>query len=522
MNEYLAILPEISLLVVLVFVLGADRFVAEDNRRQVGMVAAWGALVTLLITVGVWWWYEPFNASLNSDLATSVIWGDMLRMDMVTFVFRVMFLLSLLLTILISLDIEHLQRPEFYGLLVTATIGFNLMAASVDLVMLFVALETASISLYLLAGFSTAEQRSTEAGMKYFVYGAFASAVMLYGMSLLYGLTGELTRVLGVHGINLNVVGETNIYELAQAIAAVPEMPEGMGVYFVVTCVLILAGFAFKISAVPFHFWAPDVYEGAPTPVTAFASTASKAAGFAVLFRVIAAGMFGSYAVPLVVEDGGAAEWWIIILAMCVFTMTIGNFAAIFQTNLKRMLAYSSVAQAGYVLIGLLSMNADGAGAAMYYLLMYVATNIVAFGVVILVSNATGADNLEDFYGLNRRAPFLALMMLLALLSLGGIPPTAGFIGKFFIFKAAVDAGLWWLALIGILNAFIALYYYLTVIKYMYLYDSDAADVAIPVSRAARLGLALGGIIVLYMGTVANQAFVWTTEAASAFFAILN
>ena len=517
MNEYLAILPEISLIVVLVLVLGADRFIDRDNRRQVGMVAAWGVAVTLLLTVGVWWLYEPFNAGLNSSLSASVIWGDLLRMDMVTHVFRIMFLLALLLTCLISMDIEHLQKPEFYGLLITATIGFNLMAASVDMIMLFVALETASISLYLLSGFSTKEERSAEAGIKYFIYGAFASALMLYGMSFLYGITGELTRLSG-----LNVAGETNIYLLAAAIGQVSEFGDPIGMYLVVTFVLILAGFGFKISAVPFHFWAPDVYEGAPTPVTGFASTASKAAGFAVLFRVVTAGLFGASDQPMLANVEGQAEWWVILLAMCLFTMTIGNFVAIFQTNLKRLLAYSSVAQAGYVLIGLLSLSVDGAGAAMYYLLMYVATNIVAFGVIILVSNATGSDSIEDFYGLNRRSPWLALAMMLAFLSLGGIPPTAGFIGKFFIFKAAVDVGLWWLALIGILNAFIALYYYLTIIKYMYLYDSDAAAVPIPVSRAAKIALGLGSVAIIYLGTLANTTFEWTQEAAVAFFTLLN
>lgn len=205
-------------------------------------------------------------------------------------------------------------------------------------------------------------------------------------------------------------------------------------------------------------------------------------------------------------------------MAISVITMTLGNFAAIFQSNIKRMLAYSSIAQAGYALIGLLTFSQDGSGATMFYLLMYVFSNIAAFGVIIVVSNVTGSDEVEDLNGLSRRAPYLALVMLFALLSLGGIPPTAGFFGKFFLFKAAVDAGLWWLALIAILNAFVALYYYLSLLKNMYLYRSEAEDVKIPVSRAVALGLGASVLAILYLGIYAGPAFEWTRQAASAFF----
>jgi NADH-quinone oxidoreductase subunit N len=206
------------------------------------------------------------------------------------------------------------------------------------------------------------------------------------------------------------------------------------------------------------------------------------------------------------------------LVAMCIITMILGNFVAIFQTNIKRLLAYSSIAQAGYALIGLVTLTQDGSGATLFYLLMYVFTNIAAFGVIILVSNVTGSDDLKDLSGLNRRSPFLALVMLFAVLSLGGIPPTAGFFGKFFLFKAAVDAGLWWLAAIGILMAFVGLYYYLSIIKYMYLYRSEEDDVAIPVSRAAQIGLVVSVLFILYLGVFAGPAFEWTRQAAAAFF----
>lgn len=206
------------------------------------------------------------------------------------------------------------------------------------------------------------------------------------------------------------------------------------------------------------------------------------------------------------------------LVAMSIITMTLGNFVAIYQTNIKRLLAYSSIAQAGYIMIGLVALSQDGSGAAMFYLLIYIFTNIAAFGVIILVSNKTGSDEIKDLYGLNRRAPILALVMMFAVLSLAGIPPTAGFFGKFFLFRAAIEAGLWWLALIGIILAFVALYYYLGIIKYMYLYRSDEEEIPIPVSRAAKVGLVVSIFFVIYLGIFADSAFEWTRQAAAAFF----
>lgn len=491
----LALVPEISLIVLLVAVLLYDRLVPEGEHRRVGLLTAWGAFVILLLTLGLWFFFNEPNQ--QAGLQESLFWGGMVRHDLITLVFRVMFLIALMVTSLIALDVAHLQKGEFYALLITATIGFSLMAASADLIMIYISLETASITSYVLAGFVTKDARSSEAGMKYFVYGAFATGVMLYGMSLLYGLTGQ-----------------TNLYVLGDCFATGACLTPGLGAnpapVILLAAVLIVVGFGFKISAVPFHFWTPDIYEGAPTAFTAFVSTASKAAGFAVFFRVFTAGVLGA--------PTPASEWWAMLVAICIVTMTLGNFVAIFQTNIKRLLAYSSIAQAGYALIGLVTLTPDGSGATMFYLLMYIFTNVAAFGVIILVSNLTGSERIEDFYGLSRRSPNLALVMLFALLSLGGIPPTAGFFGKFFIFKAAVDAGLWWLALIGILNAFVALYYYLSVVKYMYLYRSDQEDVAIPVSRATWVGLAFSIFFVLYLGVFAGPTFEWTRQAAAGFF----
>lgn len=506
--EVLALVPEISLIILIAVVLWYDRVLQPAERRRVGLLTAWGSAIILLLTVGVWVFFGQPN--VDAALGDSLLWGGMIRHDLITLVFRVMFLIAVGTVSLISMDVEALQRGEYFALLLTATLGFSLMAAASDLIMIFLALETASISLYVLAGFLTDSRRSTEAGMKYFVYGAFASAVMLYGLSLLYGLVGEISLRGGILG---RIGAPTNIYVIASLMQGIGDLPADLNALLLLAAVMIVAGFGFKISAVPFHFWTPDVYEGAPAPVTAFVSTASKAAGFALFIRVFAAGALGR---PVI--DPTVNFWWPLLVAITVVTMTLGNMLAIFQSNIKRMLAYSSIAQAGYAMIGLVSLTADGAAATMYYLLMYVVTNITAFGVIVLVSNQTGSDEMEDFYGLSRRAPYLALAMLFALLSLGGIPPTAGFFGKFLVFKAAVDAGLWWLAFIGVLNAFVALYYYLTVAKYMYLYRSEEEQVRIPVSRAARVALAVTVFGIFYLTVVAGPAIEWTQQAGMAFF----
>jgi len=493
-----ALTAEIGLVILLVVVLIYDRFLQPENRRRVGLLTAWGAFIILLAVLGLYFFFDL--PSSQTSTAQSFMWGGMIRFDLIAFVFEVMFLSALIITSLVAMDVPRLQRSEFYALLITATIGFTLMAAATDLIMIYVALETASISSYVLAGFLTGSKRSSEAGMKYFIYGAFATGVMLYGMSLLYGLTGQ-----------------TNIYVIGERFSgtALGANPSANAVVLLAAAMTVV-GFGFKIAAVPFHFWTPDVYQGSPTPFTAFVSTASKAAGFAVFLRVFTSGAFGDISR---FSPTTAPGWWAMLVAMSIITMMLGNFVAIFQTNIKRMLAYSSIAQAGYILIGLVALSPDGSGAAMFYLLIYIFTNIAAFGVIILVSNKTGSDEIKDLYGLNRRSPVLALVMMFAVLSLAGIPPTAGFFGKFFLFRAAIEAGLWWLALIGILVAFVALYYYFGIIKYMYLYRSDEEEIPIPVSRAAKIGLGVSALLVIYFGIFAGPAFDLTREAATAFFA---
>jgi len=399
-------------------------------------------------------------------------------------------LLAGALTCLIALDVSKIGRQgEFYGILIVATLGMSLMSAASDLILVFLSLETASICLYILAGFLRDSPRSTEAGLKYYLFGSFMAGLFLYGLSLLYGFTGS-----------------TNLNDLAAPLGTMitSGAPGLFGV--MIALLLVLAGFGFKVAAVPFHFWTPDVYEGAPTPVTAFVSTASKAASFALLMRVF-----------ITVWPANAVIYWASLLAAIAFiTMTLGNLLALVQSNIKRMLAYSSIAQAGYTLIGVVALTQTNLGAASvaFYMLMYVLTNIAAFTVVIAVSNATGSDEIKDFAGLSRRSPYLALAMVLALLSLSGVPPLAGFFGKFFLFAAAVEAGYVWLAVVGVLNAILALYYYLTVIKVMYVDQTDdVRPISISQAYTAVLFVTCAGIIL--MGTVAGPAFNWALSAAN-------
>ncbi len=477
-TNLLAILPEILLTLLAVVVLALDAIWPASRRRQIGIIAGvsmFGIVLVLLI----------FSAPIAAAVEEQLILGGMFRHDILTQIFRTMVILAGGLTCLLSTDAPGVGRKgHYYALLIIATLGASLMSAAADLIMAFVALETTSITLYMLAGFLRGDERSTEAGVKYFLFGAVMSAILLYGLSLLYGFSGQ-----------------SNFYLLADGLKAsgVPDLA------VLLALVMLLAGFSFKISAVPFHFWTPDVYEGAPTPVTAFLSVASKAASFALLLRLFMA-VFPEYD-PI----------WALVLAIAsIVTMTLGNVLALRQSNIKRMLAYSSIAQAGYSLIGVVAIGAqNGAGmaAVIFYLFMYTLTNLAAFGVVIYVSRATGSERIADFAGLSRRSPALALVLTVALLSLGGIPPAAGFVGKFFLFQAAVDSGLAWLAIIGVLNAIVALYYYLMVVKVMYVDRSADEDKPLAVSRAASWALVLTSVGVILLGVVAAPVYDWALRA---------
>ena len=477
LSMFLAILPEILLVVLGGLVLVLDLFLSQERKGSLGWVTASGLFFIMAISL----------VFARPPAEPRLVWGGMLRQDSFGFVFTMLLLFGAAISSLMSIDYEKFgKRGEFYVLLLVSTLGMCFMASAADLIMLYLAIETTSIPLYVMAGFFTKDQKSVEAGIKYLLFGAMTSAIMLYGFTLLYGFSGT-----------------TQIYMLAEQLQA------GQVPLFALAAslLLILAGFGFKVSAVPFYFWAPDVYEGAPTPVAGFLSTASKAAGFAVLLRVM-----------LAVYPTQAQLWMTVVGVLAVVSMFVGNLLALAQKNIKRMLAYSSIAQAGYILIGVASNSALGTTGAIYYLMAYLATNLAAFGIVTVVGKAVGSDEIQAYSGLSRRSPGLALGLLVALLSLGGIPPFAGFFGKLVVFGAAMQSGLVWLALMGLINSMIALYYYLVVLKVVYLLRSDEEAKPLPVSITWKVALivCVAGVIVL--GTIFYPWYTAASAAAAALF----
>ena len=474
-----AILPEIGLVVLGLIVLVYDLALRGEGKRGLGWLTAGGLAVVFLLTLI---YSRPGDESVE-------VWGGMLRHDWLGFSFTLLFLFGAALTSLFAMEMKSLgQRGEFYFLLLVSTIGMILMASSADLIMLFLAIETTSIPLYILAGFYTLDNKSTESGFKYFLFGAMTSAVMLYGFSLIFGFTGS-----------------TDIYEITEMVVTGDiSLALAMG-----TLILVMVGFGFKISIVPFHFWAPDVYEGAPTPVAGFLSTASKAAGFAVLMRIL----LTVYADPVVIP-----YWVIIVAALSVFSMTLGNAMAIPQKNIKRLLAYSSIAHAGYALIGVAALSELGIASVVFYMIVYVITNLAAFGIVAAFWRISGSDQIADYAALSRRSPTLAIIVLVTFLSLAGMPPLGGFVAKFFVFAAAVKAGLVWLAIIGVLNTIVGLYYYLVVLKVVYLYRSEDEDKPVPMTRPYALALTILVIGIILLGTLLGPWAEWSTRAASALF----
>ena len=472
---FASILPEILILAIGMLILIVEPFWKEEKRRNVGWLTAGGLLIAMIISLVFGQPGEP-TATL----------GGMVRFDWLGFFFKMLFMFAGAATALLLMDNEKVgHRGEAYLLLLASLLGMDLMAASGDLVMLYLAIETTSIPLYVLSGFMLADDKSTEAGFKYLLFGALASTIMLYGFSLVFGFAGT-----------------TDLYELA-AILRAGNLP--LVTTFGVMA-LILVGIGFKASVVPFHFWAPDVYEGAPTPIAGFLSTASKAAGFAVLVRLF-----------FVAFPDFAASWTVALAVLSAVTMTVGNLLALPQTNIKRLLAFSSVSHAGYVLIGVVAASQLGAASVVFYLAAYILTNLLAFGIVMAFSRITGLEDLKDYAGMSRRNPALALMMLAAFLSLAGMPPFGGFVAKVVVFAAGVQAGYVWLVVIGILNSVIGVYYYLNAMKYVYLYrmpGEDEEQHPVALTRPYAIALVVLVIGVILIGTVFAPWFGWSDAAA--------
>ncbi|HEY2955886.1 MAG TPA: NADH-quinone oxidoreductase subunit N [Candidatus Eisenbacteria bacterium] len=419
--------------------------------------------------------------------ARRAIFGGMFVHDGFTVFFTLLFCAIGLVSVLISWDyVKRLRLPgaEYYTLLLCAVLGMVVMAASNDLITVFLGLELMSLALYVMVGFRRSQLESNEAALKYFLLGAFASGFLLYGIALLYGATGS-----------------TNLRTIAQFLS---DSPLAGSALLIVGALLVLVGFGFKVAAVPFHMWTPDAYEGAPTSVTAFMSAGAKAAGFAALLRVAASAL-----------PGIDVDWRPILTGVAILTMTVGNVTALLQTNVKRMLAYSSIAHAGYVLVAVAAGGTEGNSAALFYLAAYSFMNLGAFGILALLGR--GQEErvlLADLAGLGFRQPLLGLAMTVFMISLGGIPPTAGFMGKVYVFGAALQAGLLPLVVVGVLNSVISVFYYLRVTVAMYMTEEPAAG-PVEVSWAAPSTLALLATlaITLWWGIQAQALLVAAQES---------
>jgi len=387
-----------------------------------------------------------------------------------------------------TIEREGLPRGEYYALLLFAIAGMMLMATATDLLVIFLALEVLSLAVYVLTGIRRDSPKATEAALKYFLLGALSSAFFLYGIAFVYGLTGS-TRLDRIGGILA-----------AQAMAPTPMQLLAVG--------LVLVGFAFKVSAVPFHMWTPDAYEGAPPSVTAFMSTGVKAAAFAAFVRV-----FLSAFEPL------RGSWSDVLWLVAAATMILGTVVGVAQTNVKRMLAYSSIAHGGYLLVALVSANDVGKASVLFYLLIYAITNIGAFGVIALLDSADRPnDDVREYAGLWNDYPVLAALMTIFLLSLGGFPPMAGFIAKWYIFSAAVKAGYTGLAIIGVLTSVVSVFFYLRIVVMMYMTPSETPTRFPAVPRVAGVALLVSAILIFYLGILPTRVIDWAAASISTIF----
>ena len=416
--------------------------------------------------------------------------------------FKILFLMSAIVTVLMSsryLQVEGVRPGEYYFLVLCATLGMMFMAGGIDLITIFIGLETMAVSFYVLAGYIRPNRRSNEAAIKYFLLGAFSLGILLYGMSLLYGLTGT-----------------TQLRSIATELLA-----RETGLLLPLAVMLLVAGVGFKIAAVPFHMWAPDVYEGAPTPVTAFLSVGSKAASFAMLLRIFIEGLPAFRVDGLGIVWGQPLGWVGFFYVLSVMTMTVGNVAALTQTNIKRMLAYSSIAHAGYVLIGVVAGTTRGITAALVYMMVYAFMQLGAFAIVVMLRRRDIiGDQLKDLTGLSATHPAAAMAMLLFMLSLGGIPPTAGFMGKLWVFGAAIDAGYIWLAVVGVINSALSLYYYVRVVVFMWISAPEGEPEPIPWSPAIAAVLVITVAGTLLFGMYPRALFEFAQASAASLGAV--
>ncbi len=485
-HDVYLLLPELTVAGLGLLVILLDLVLAPGQKRWLAGVTVLGLVAPLVLTIVLW----------NDDGAFGPAIFDTLVVDEFALFFKVLILGIVAVVALASVDyVFKFARfqGEYYGLILFSASGMMLLAATRELISIYIALELTALPMAALAAFLR-DARSTEAGIKFFLLSAMSSAVLLYGLALVYGLTGST---------HLPVI-------FAQIAQPAGDTPFGSPA-LLLGVILVVAGFGFKISSVPFQMWVPDVYEGSPTPVVAFLSVGSKAAGFAIILRVFYQA-FG----------GVAVEWWVIFAVLGAVSMTVGNLVAMAQSNIKRLLGYSTIAHAGYIMVGLAAIAARtpdgegalGPGALLFYLGAYAVTNLTAFVVVIAVSNRIGSDMIDDFAGMGRRAPWLAALLAFSLISLIGLPPTAGFMGKLFLFNAAIQADLVWLALLGVVNSVVSAYYYVRVMRVMYLQPSPSEE-RVPSSAPFRLALAVSGVGILVLGIIPGPLLEVAQNAAT-------
>jgi NADH-quinone oxidoreductase subunit N len=465
-NDFIPLIPQIILILAGVALMLLEPFTPPEGKGRLGRIAVVAVCFAAYI-LKCQWVSQP-----------QTVLNGMFIVDSYSIFFQWLFMAITGIVAFISMKFnerEAINRGEYYALLLFACSGMSLMAASGDLIMTFLGIEILSIATYILAGFKRNDIRSSESSLKYFLLGSFATAILLYGIALIYGGTGS-----------------TN-YQVIRELAAVQDSVQpvtliGMG--------LLLVGFGFKVALVPFHSWAPDVYEGAPTPITAFMTVGPKAAGFAALIRIL------QQALPFLAKD-----WTSILWLLAILTMTLGNVVAVLQTNVKRMLAYSAIAHAGYILVGIVANSAQGFSSVIFYLVIYTAMNLVAFSIILSLSRKGDMSvRLDDYAGLGRTSPFAAAALSLALISLAGFPLTGGFIGKFYIFSAAIQRGYTGLAVIGVLNSVISVFYYFRIMVVMYMRD-PAKDSVEPemIGWPVQVIIMIGLIAILWLGVFPSR-----------------
>ena len=478
--------PELILTVTILVAVIADLC----YRREQSINVAWWVLGGLALTL--------FAVRMGGSSVSPLFMG-MVASDPFSDFFKVLILLSTALVILMSFNSNELKDyrvGEYFSILSILSFGLFLMVSAIDILMVYLAIEIVSIMSFFLAGYLKKNPHSNEASLKYVIYGAFSSGIMLYGLSILFGLTGT-----------------TKFFEMQNAISS---LGSDSNLALILSVVFILVGFGYKISAVPFHFWTPDVYEGSPTTITAYLSVAPKAAGFALLIRFFNQ-VFGD-GTAMASESWMAVNnlpWPQLMAVLAAATMTVGNLVAIQQNSVKRMLAYSSIAHAGYMMMALPLMSQSGVYGIMVYIFVYLFMNLGAFFVLIYVQSEIGGETFNDFDGLGWKMPFLGIVMTLFMVSLTGLPPTAGFIGKFYIFASVIEAGpqYYWLVFVGVVNSVVSLYYYIRVVKHMYLVGERSESIGLPSSHLVTLVLIVLAIPTFIFGWYFNPLTDWINQS---------